>query len=885
MSDLYSTPKKQTVEQHSPQRVYKQTHNNSQISLLNMDKTYYSSDGQILQSSMVKAGSPTKRQLTGSASQVRFSLPPMSDDEESIMSEFEDEDIQVSEENKEDADTDQIEQESSPFLETVSTPTKSHHRSTSSTMSFQLTDTDTYSDNMRVLVQTSPKRGKILLNPQQHHIKSLSVPIPAEVMLPPRLSPKKRQVSGPKSMIFNGIDYEPFEKRFLDDTNYPRREFTALIATNKPVLSDFKPSNVILQPSQTSAAKSAPPSPVRRPQHRRTKSELINIPRPEDLLQFQVGFGKVEENERIDNEFEIENPSEKAVVLNNELNRKFSFPPRSSVKQNKEEEEEETTEPALEKPESPALLSPVDKDLPSLPLPQHTPVKQKLPTQGLGLFLDADLLGSTGNESTSNKFGRFSQIRTPEETVLQGLEEIESLTKDVEELLNQQDQPQIEQPTIEESNPDESYLTESDISQKSISITSIKSTKSLELSADIDNEMSMDDSFSSMTSRVVPFSLEQDDTSSNYTLEESKEVITIDDTVNEDEEDSYMSESSYDLSLTSQLQNLSLVLTNNQQGSGISEQGLLLLEKSIGSPSSLFHPVILDSEADEAEDEDITSEIELDETENFSIEELESLPLLPAASKPVKSISSQSPALSYYPEPEKVYEEDRLAVNIKSTSRDSPLLSQTSYETAESRPFSRCSADTDVTSFTQQQQQTQVMIDLTNDNYNVTYIKDPKYNGNIDSYKSVFERMDNGEIKETIILDDEEEEEEEERHQENRLRPAASTSPSLISAAGSHFSFCTVASEVQLHTNTAILGTPPRHVRTSQIPTTRYVSPNGKNVYELCDDTMNTSTDVLTLLQRQGSITKVNNSKSGLDPGVERFDLVNIENIIEEGVA
>lgn len=247
---------------------------------------YVASDGQILQSSLVKEGSPSKRRLTGSMSQVRFDLP------ESSSSEEEPEDDEVDSflsEDWEDIDEDRTGNR-------VIYNTESHLTSSIKGGLSDISDRYAVSQSMRALVETSPERNKLFIRPHTE-LNPRPIAIPVEARLPPQLSPMNKARKRPTSLIFNGLDYEPLELNFIDAMYLSKKLNAASLDSPIPLSLQPPTTREIMIPE--------------------LGEQFVMKQRPRSML--------------VDNEREISNPSPAAKKLNNNLNRTFSFPPRRNT--------------------------------------------------------------------------------------------------------------------------------------------------------------------------------------------------------------------------------------------------------------------------------------------------------------------------------------------------------------------------------------------------------------------------------------------------------------------------------------------------------------------------------------------------------------------------
>lgn len=203
--------------------------------------------------------------------------------------------------------------------------------------------------------------------------------------------------------------------------------------------------------------------------------------------------------------------------------------------------------------------------------------------------------------------------------------------------------------------------------------------------------------------------------------------------------------------------------------------------------------------------------------------------------------------------------------NPQYTQIDSPNPSQSSYADSNfSEPFSATSEQTAQTAETSQSihRTNSIMVDLTNDNYDLTIKKDDR-NRTMDQYKSTFDEVD-GKYRETIVLDDDGDDGSSDYSVVQPLNVRHKRTKSALSnlefeksnRAFSNFSFETVASEVQLHYNDS----DKESLQTNDNPrfslgnfARRYTEAN-KSVAELCDDTMKSTRQILDDLKRQKTI-------------------------------
>ncbi|KAH3677050.1 hypothetical protein WICMUC_001956 [Wickerhamomyces mucosus] len=736
-----------------------------------IDKAYITSDGQILQSSMVKSGSPSKRQLTGSTSQVRFSLPPQSDDS------FTDEDSFSFNDNSFEKKV-IFNTESKQLLD----PLESRGRTT-----------EKVGDSLRALLSRSPDRYKLHIRPESKISEHL-IPIPVELQLPPTLSPKAKSKRRPASLVFNGNFYEPLDKSFL--------------------------STVSKQKSYRQS-KSLPSSPL--PKSTQTTSKKVVIPDLSKSALFGIAQRKPQE---LDNEQEILNPSQAALKQNNQLNQKFSFPSLSS--------KAVATEKQNTSINGKGKLLPSSNDKSNSEYNGQNSskgIKEASPSKGLAIFSENGDLHRPIREG----FGHFVPIG---DSILQPTQNSIKFHR------HKRSQSQIIDFPAEEfdSVKTQSGLKDSDCHQTSSQQPDFSSLSIPPLypTTDIIEDNSQDSIQTSENFDAEPeeISLQNKNTSvHNEGIEQEDE--------DEDEETSYDE--------TTQLIDLGNLIISSANGHQFTENDFADLEKDINSSSRSYsvakfsnspkvHPSI-----DDISIEEIIIEKTADD---------QSLKLLMVP----ENLSKPLVPLGPYLQQEKVYPSDIVegdlirdnnhAKFLLQKQRESPLLSQSSYESQLSEPFSNTSSvQTQASSYIATPALT---VDLTNDEYDVTFVKN-NFN-RVDSFRSIVKRLSNGDLRETIVLDD-----------EIDCRPSSKLNHDKAKSVSdivegeesgrcfSSFSFETIASEVQLH-HTSYHDVRVSQNRKSWSHSPRMYTKENKSVIELCDDTMHRSVNIMDELRRQKTI-------------------------------
>jgi hypothetical protein len=723
---------------------------------------YIAADGQLLQSSMVKEGSPSKRQLTGSASQVRFDLPETSSEKEYSGNEVD----SFLSEDWEDMDEDNNDSFDHKYV------FNSESHEVMRGRSLNRDDRCEVSQCMRDLVSTSPQRNKLFIRPNSK-LNSQLIPIPVEARLPPVLSLEGKRTNRPTSLVFNGVDYEPLELNFVNSRYLQKK------------VKDLRPQ--IIEPAKS-------------------QSE-ITIPD----LDAPIRSHNQPQSFSFDNEKEIANPSPTAKRLNNELNRTFSFPPRSH-----------TTEVVqkLSANEDARL-----KDLP--PLPSKKPwlpiIENPNPTTtGLQIFHDGEILEQ---ERLQNALGRFAthspQLASPtrrgavythrhrrSKSIIEPLDESLSVEDSIvnkpsktpppplmRNLLNTPAARDLSPPS---QNPQVYGLWKPVLNTREESPAS--SQYSLPNSIQ-ESAQSLQRSESSVYSVCTPVESTDDQRSVQGSIQSSQ--ASTGETISSSE-----STQLFDLRDLIISAGGDLTLTGKQ----IEE-----MDRAIASQSHIYDEPAPQIIADKA-----TSKI------------------YPVGRSSFKESDGQP--LNSFMQPHQIYAKDTVESDtIRSISqsknfrlRKSPLLSQSSYESEISEPFSYAStantADTMFSSHVQASPLAHLNI-ISKDKASVTGY------GRQRSYRSIMKEMDNGEFQETIVLDSDDERDSDDLII-TKIKKIGNPSPAI-----SRFSFETIASEAQ---------TDQYHL-SGERQLRRYTSKR-KSVMELCDDAMNNTKEVMNNLKRQRTI-------------------------------
>lgn len=785
------------------------------------EKTYMAADGQILQSSMVKSGSPSKRKITGSTSQVRFSLPPPDSDYS-----FDDnDDLDIVQGFD---DTDDFEKRSIFNLGSRELEAPIRGRSTSRS------DAElSIGDSMRQLVSTSPERNRLFIRGDSE-LNSQQLPIPVELRLPPLLSPDNKNKKRPTSLIYNGVDYEPFELELAQADQYSRPKSLNL---NKslptPVLpkaskQQIEESVLPLQPQ------SSPPRQTKTSQPQQSPSRQIEIP---DLNKpFLRSPVKLKSSE-MDNEEEIQNPSPAAKKQNNQLNKAFAFPQISS------------SQPQLQQHE--LSSDSIEKDLPQLP---QKPRKNS-PSKGLEIFTHDGPLNSP-HQQNSSSYGRFA-ISQPQSQETYNYHYPHQQTGYVPPVSKRGHYHRRSRSQIIDFPVDK--LDELP-TKKQVDYEVAKSVQpERELTEHVEPEL-IDDEEEEETTRPIQESTPESEYSS---YDENKVVLTPPqpDRFEAQNEDSINDsiQSSVDIE-NNDVESIDSALSEEDDPNQLLDLGRMIISSrsQVDLPSTVHTNSARNASATSSEPS-ITEPLRI-KTKQPAQQSTSQIQV----PKRIQPLGSQhQPQIvqlsdNFMPEHIRQISQSRILVNrekSRQVQQDSPNPSHSSYESKFSEPFSATSSSAQTIETSESIHRAgSIMVDLTNDNYDITIKKDDR-NSTVDQYRSTFDEID-GKYRETIVLDDDE---------EQNVPPLTIRHKRSKSALGnlefggsnrafSNFSFETVASEVQLHYSS--------NGKEKQLVGNRYPLKNlprtyteqNKSVVELCDDTMKTTRQVLDDLKRQRTI-------------------------------
>lgn len=843
--------------------------------------TYVAADGQILQSSMVKNGSPSKRQLAGSTSQVRFSLPaPESDSEADITRE----DITNLTDDEEEQDAANIENDE-PVQRTESYFAHKHSFSEdilrSATSESLLNEknhkkTISVAESLTEVLTGSSDRNKLFIKPNSS-LNHRVIPIPMEVQLPPLISPRNSHRIRPTNLVYNGSSYEPVKDSILDKSKSfstaPKKSLFInsslhIKTASVPDIPAFK-STIAPANSQQLISSSY-----------NGRISIPDLSKPHSPIKFKA------RSQTLDNEEEIKNPSPAAKRQNNMLNKAFSFPnlPRTSS---------EITEFENVKTLSdiPVSLNKPDNEIAS----------------GLKLFTENSLDTPTKNRST---FGHIVPKRAAPPIIFHQRRKSQILT------FNQPEEPipkdQHKQTDIQKSPvpvklyEPQSYQSHRISSSKYSDFSTVglnkpternvsgQSTSSSQYSVDSIQE-SLQESYQSSIQESIQLSIELPNKSNTTLIEEATEeldtfgdvipesgtkivadetieetfppqikesrriktpettkgpeIVILDDSIIESEESSDESEDESIGDITQQLQDLGLSILKSSNDLMVNNTLIEQLDKGITLTRTQSDPTNSASDSDP----DI-SEIEIldDSIQELPIQQVEQIDMSTVKDQFKKY--NLEPQLSYNNQQlHRVFPRDTIEFEKISSSKVrknlmSPTLSQSSYESELSQPFSNApSVDTNATSVVNLPE----VIDLTNDYEPQLIIK----KRNMNQYNSIMNQLNNKE-REVIIIDDDEKEEQINNSKQRPKSCLGNIEFSRSDRAFSNFSFETVASEVQLYYN------PSNESSNSSksLPISQYPISNQSNKYDvnnvlqLCDNSMKNSQTVIDHLKRQKTI-------------------------------
>ena len=673
--------------------------------LLNSTNMYITSDGTVLQSSLVKEGSPSKRKLTGSTSQVRFDLPDSEEETEEEQQEDNDHDSFLSEEEWEDLEDVPVRKDSYDDKLIFDAESKQVISSSQSKSIVDFNDPYEVSQSMRSLLLSSEQRSKLFIRPFSELNKG-PIAIPVEARLPPPLCAKNIiSKARPETLVYNGIDYEPFDLKLVTAKYLAMKEQRRIhSASSTPTVENDKFQGVVI------------PDDLSKP--------LTTKERPKSMT--------------LDNEREIANPSQAAMRQNNELNRRFSFPPR------------------------------VNHAIPP-PLPEKNATTKEKP-KGLQIFSpDGPFVppsASTHRRSTTI------------DSMVNSSPEQEKLTVEHEANCRTIHQPSPQAPvSFTHWSPQES----------------VKPLENQALNTEIHTLHIHDDIH--MSGLSEPALVPRDD-SSVYSEESIQDSIqdSIEDSIQdsvmesvqsterdllEDEEDA----SSLESNDSAQLQALGNLIISSGGDLSLTEEQIEKMDQITASQSHIYdNPLPVDVSLNTKPTNTCEHVVKKTPTEQVSvkskpIEAIETIELTDTEDEsdevhePSEEMSSQP--LGTHWKPQRVSsrdtkEADRIRAvsqNMMKKANNSPMLSQSSYQSEATGLFSQPSST--LTDDTEVSQRNSI-------SSNLVMAKRQQ------SFRSFIQEMDNGEFRETIEIDDE---------YDDYGRKASS---------GSLFSFETVASEVQM---------------------------------------------------------------------------------------
>jgi hypothetical protein len=801
--------------------------------------TYVAADGQVLQSSLIKNGSPSKKQLAGSTSQVRFSLPVSAETTSSEDDNDEDRWTNITDDEDEDTDAmnlanDEPKQRTDNHF--------SHRRAESAEgISDVISDErrgrrtnrpDSFADSMRQLISDSPDRTKLFLKPNSDmNDRPLAVPI--ELSLPPFLSPRNKNKSRPKSLVFNGHSYEAFGTSIGDKPAYTFNPPKKLFSTNSIVTKNALSSEDAVDNGK------------------------ISIPdlSKRTFMQFRIA----PPCESIENESAIENPSPAAKRQNNNLNKEFSFPnvqpPSSDTQKDLPEVPKSFSKTLSNSPsglnlftEEGTLASPTRASFRFSHQPQ-SPIKFHERKKSQIISLD-DLPGpSERSEAPTHEFG--NQSRTPNKNKI--------ITSEVA-VPNSSKTHRVSSSEYSNITNELSLQAETD----SLQAHRVSSSKY----SDLTNQESITypqqrnvsaQSFDSIQNSIQDSVQDSIQNSLQGSIPETFQD-SIPDTLLESIEEINNSESVEDL--TQQLADLGLSILHSTNESIVPIDDIGQFNEQIQTVTALSIPIVKENRRPKIQENEPAQETSIAYEDLTEIE------------TSTTQKSSQNGLSYHYQYPHRVYPQDNIeADKIRSTSmlysskrskRElSPLISQSSQESEYSEPFSQVSRGTIATSVAESGP---TVIDLTDEFYEHAPIANKV--GNIQEYRTVMKTMGNGDLREVIIIDEEYYNNKADKYLKvnktrnfnNTERPKSCLGNIEFTGterAFSNFSFQTVASEVQLRYNPskASLSSNDRSIPISHYPTSnRNKKDSSKSVIELCEDTMRNTQAVMEDLKRQRTI-------------------------------
>lgn len=704
---------------------------------------YVAAGGEVLQSSMVKEGSPSKRRLTGSTSQVRFTLPAGSDTEDEPTGDDDGDQEDEGDAFVTDADWEDV----TSFDNKMVFNTESH--AVIEPPRGRQTNIDRYevSQSLRELVSTSPQRSRLFIRPNSE-LNKMSIAIPVEAQLPPPLSPQNKIVKRPASLIFNGVDYEPLELSFISAEYLGKKVLMDVPALEKIMIPDLN------KPFRT---------------------------RPLSLT--------------VDNEKEIANPSATAKRLNNDLNRRFSFPPRVRTE--------------IELPPIPV------SKVPTIARPPKT-------TEGLGIFSDVEQ-STAAKETDGSPLGRFAAISRSRamhrhqrcRSVVDAEVEIPTIPQDIPQAPEMARNSRIERthPTVENSTVPQK------IPMAPIMTVKVQTQRAEPMVEDAKTVPHL------LPQILPPRSLPPVPrlTSPPRRLPQVPQPLTKpalnDDMLALDDTRSILSVDSISTNDSAQLSNLRDLIITSAGDLTLTRRQIERMDKSIARQSHIYD-----------EPRDAVYELPKSASQQEIPQQYFTVPAM---------LKEKHYDIVGYHQKHRIYTHDTLhddrvrTVSQTMRNRKSPMLSQSSYESEVSEPFSQTSAMTEGTVYSGQGE------DTPNITYSMRQLEDISHKGK-SSARSFLEELDSGEFRETIEIDDETDDDETDDDSLEEIMIVNPPGHSRALSAFSTFSFDNVASQVHI-----------RDSASESVKGLRRYTSKRKSVMELCDDSMASTQDVIASLKRQ----------------------------------
>ncbi|CCH46822.1 hypothetical protein BN7_6421 [Wickerhamomyces ciferrii] len=847
-------------------------------------KEYKAADGSVLQSSMVKSGSPTKRQMRGTPSQVRFSLPP----QDSINDDDEDDDDDTSGMNLNDSiisgdfDHRSIFNSESKQLQAPFRPDKPRGRSTSRRPL-------SVADSMREMLNTSPDRKKLFIRGETEFNKQL-VPIPLELSLPPILSPNNKDKRRPTSLVYNGTDYEPFEIDYYTpqakkvsnilpptDSEPRSKSYSPVKITKKP--EPIKQSIPIKQPAPQRAEKPLP-------QVLSKQIEIPNLDKP-----YSRPVSKLFKENQLDNEEFIQHPSKAAKAQNNELNRTFSFPPRPRNELQKQQTKEQSQQPDIHPQirishQQSNSTKVFNKEVDQITRAAHQDSHQD---RGLGIFSRSGPVHELPHQNHS-ELGRFAQVPHQQPQYHQPNQpQYSSQQSELQQQYAQtgytQPQPSphrrhvhrrsksiIDFPVDEFSEIPTAHVGEQQKPKELQQInTNIQNLRNI---SDEQNMETPGSNYSSIPS-AIPSEKEnyedEDDQASFDSIQESLDLAHSDIESLEVQsiktaESALSEEPEAD---PEQLLDLGRLILSSRSDVDLSKKQPRQLKNNSPPLTSRLRNEVTENRAETVPSRSIVRELPPQPSQlqqqkplttsasTLNVQKLRGQPLGSQLEPQVVRLIDNS-------EPDRIRQISHHKVHERTPKKvqNSPNPSQSSYESEISEPFSATSSNQTAETTESIHKGSTTTIDLTNEGYDIITKKDNRPNRNNrvpsnDSYRSTFENI-NGKVRETVILDEDEDDElvsvTEPLHIRHKRSKSALGNLEFDKAnrSISNFSFESVGSEVQLHYDSSEKAK-ELSLNRNRRPLRTYTEQN-RTVFELCDDTMKSTKQVLDHLQRQKTI-------------------------------